>query len=360
MKSSDTHLDSKNNFDLIRFVLASIVVLVHAQAVSGNSTLPFTTYLSGSVAVQGFFVISGLLIVQSYERSSNLGRYALKRIRRIYPAYIFIILASAGLGLFLTTRTVSDYFGISLLRYLFFNLVFLNFAQDSLPGVFSQNPVMDVVNGALWTLKVEVAFYIIAPILVSLIRRFRAVPVLLTMYFGGACVYLIGEYLAAKTGQFLFHQIGRQLPGQAAYFAVGVAAYYISKNRRLPPLPMFGVGLALFILSATAGGDLAYAIIRPLALGLIVLGLGYAYYLGNFGKYGDFSYGIYIVHFPIIQTLLHFGFFQDPLIYTLASYGLALGASIGLWHGIEKHFLRSSSHYRRVEHDVSSLESPTG
>jgi peptidoglycan/LPS O-acetylase OafA/YrhL len=69
-------------------------------------------------------------------------------------------------------------------------------------------------------------------------------------------------------------------------------------------------------------------------------------HLGNFGKYGDFSYGIYIVHFPVLQLLIAYGYFEDtPWLALLTATVLVVSAAILLWHMIEKPFLRRSSHY---------------
>jgi len=199
----------RNNFDLIRFVAASMVVLFHVQMLRADTTLPFLSL--GDVAVQAFFVISGLLIVQSYERSSSLASYSAKRVRRIYPAYFFIVVAGSGLGLLITTETIAGYFGPDLFQYLAFNLAFLNFAHPGLPGVFAQNPLTSAVNGALWTLKIEVAFYVAVPLLVLLIRRTGPIPLLVAMYLGGAAWLLACDYLAAQTGRQVFIAIGKQL-----------------------------------------------------------------------------------------------------------------------------------------------------
>ncbi len=69
-------------------------------------------------------------------------------------------------------------------------------------------------------------------------------------------------------------------------------------------------------------------------------------WLGNFGKYGDFSYGIYITHFPILQVLISAGAFGYSPILGLAVAGvLVFITAYVFWHFIEKPFLKKSSHY---------------
>jgi len=83
------------------------------------------------------------------------------------------------------------------------------------------------------------------------------------------------------------------------------------------------------------------------ALGAIVLYLALGLRcFGNFGRYGDMSYGIYIFHFPIVQTLVSFGVFRrDPWLALGIASGLVLLTAFLSWHLIERPFLRRSSHY---------------
>ena len=68
--------------------------------------------------------------------------------------------------------------------------------------------------------------------------------------------------------------------------------------------------------------------------------------MGNFGKYGDFSYGIYILHFPIIQLLLNSGWFSEsPWYFLVAVIIITTTDAIAMWHLVEKRFLFRSSHY---------------
>ncbi|MSQ58109.1 MAG: hypothetical protein EXR36_00235 [Betaproteobacteria bacterium] len=66
----------------------------------------------------------------------------------------------------------------------------------------------------------------------------------------------------------------------------------------------------------------------------------------NFGKYGDFSYGVYILHFPIIQVFLQMGWFGESPWYFLNAVILAVSVSaVAMWHLVEKRYLLRQSHY---------------
>ena len=92
-----------NNFGIIRLVLALLVIVSHVQElIDGNRsnellTRLFHTRSFGDVAVDGFFVLSGCMILQSWQRVPKLWPYLCKRCLRIYPAFITATLVAAFL-----------------------------------------------------------------------------------------------------------------------------------------------------------------------------------------------------------------------------------------------------------------------
>lgn len=333
---------TRNNFDLLRLLFAATVCLVHAYALSEFPQLsPIATILSSSVAVKAFFVVSGFLIFMSYERSSSLRSYAQKRVRRIYPAYFTIVMLCA-LGLVVaSSKGAADYFTGTWWRYVAANLAFLNFVQPTLPGVFESNN-MAAINGALWTLKIEAMFYISVPLFVFLIRKTKALPVLMLTYLASAIYALLLNRIAQQSGSSMYAELARQLPGQLSYFMAGAFFYYF--------LPLFEKYVGYFLVAGIAilaANQLwPLPLLEPLALASVVVFFGLFLYVGNFGRYGDFSYGVYIVHFPIIQLLLQYGSFADrPWLFLGAVVAFTGAAAMLMWHLVEKRFLLRGSHY---------------
>ena len=327
-----------NNFDLLRFVFAFIVFFEHSGALSSMPELKFTQYLSASMAAKSFFVVSGFLIFMSYERSSNLKKYISNRIRRIYPGYLFVIFSWAFTGALLSSLDFRDYFNIDWLKYVFYNTLFLNFLKPDLPGLFQDN-ILSEVNGALWTLKVEIMFYISVPLIVMAIRKYGVSPILLSIYF----LSFSYQFLINLWGGFLAEELGRQLPGQLVYFISGAAGYYYKDLFKKYYLFLITIASLFFIIPFF--GNLSF--FEPIFLAIIILYLSLIFpYVGNFTKYGDFSYGVYILHFPILQTLVQSGLFRSSpyLAFFLALVFVLVGAFL-LWHLVEKHFLKKSSHY---------------
>ncbi|MFN4225915.1 MAG: acyltransferase family protein [Hyphomonas sp.] len=334
---------AQNRFDLIRLLLASGVFAYHALALSAvapGSSLELTLATLAEVSIQGFFIVSGALVAGSWDRSSTLADYAGKRFRRLYPAYAVIILLPALISVSLTWD------GPSVLRYLGANLVFLNFLEPNLPGLFGSNRFTEV-NGALWTLKIEVMFYIILPLILLVLKAMRAQwwLVIAALYIAGS----LWAVLVPQIGDTSFGlALSRQLPGQMAFFAMGITLWKCAGQ-----LPRHWAKLGLLGAILTAA-SLASPLLEPLrALGLAGIISAIAFAPGpalSAARFGDISYGLYITHFPILQAMLATGLLRmlgAPAFFVLSAI-LVLAASFALWHLVEKPALRPTSHYRKV------------
>lgn len=344
---------NRNNLDCLRLIAASIVVLFHLGITGIQSFSVFGIVFSAHFAVKTFFVISGLLIYRSYTRSSSVRSYLEKRVRRIYPAYFTVVTLAAIALCLLTTLPLSHYFGLGFWKYLGANLLFLNFLAPSLPGVFASN-AMPAVNGALWTLKIEVAFYLSVPVIHYLCSRLGTRKVILTL-FGFSCLWKYGFMWLATThhtpgifsldrSRSIFGQLSVQFPGQLLYFCAGVLIllYFDTLKLHFKSIACLTAGIYLLDHFLTQGN------LDVIWISGVVFVFGFWRYFGNFSKYGDFSYGVYIVHFPILQTLIALGAARwNPALFLLVSLPLIGLAGFLMWHLVESRFLAASSHYRQ-------------
>src|SRR4051812_7074508 len=82
------------NFDYLRLLLAMTVMLVHLKVMPNGWPL-----WNSEVAVLAFFCISGFLITQSYMRSASLEEYFKKRVCRIYPPIVVVVVMLSAVGL---------------------------------------------------------------------------------------------------------------------------------------------------------------------------------------------------------------------------------------------------------------------
>jgi peptidoglycan/LPS O-acetylase OafA/YrhL len=341
----------RNNFDVLRFAFAFTVFLFHAHVLSGETALaPLSRYFSADFAVKAFFVVSGYLVLMSYENSRSLGDYVSKRVRRVYPAYAAIVIVAALLGAAITTLSLADYLSGGVGAYLAANLVFLNFLAPNLPGVFAANPFTEV-NGALWTLKVEVMFYVSVPVIAWLCHRLGTGRVLAVLYLGSLAYHLVLGHLAQVQGRELYIQLQRQFPGQLAYFVAGAAGYYFADALAKRWRALAIAAIAGYLWLAFFPNLALDAFLTPAVLGALVVYAAVGLrYLGNFGRFGDLSYGIYVIHFPLLQVLVAAGWFRaDPWLALAGATAALLVLATISWHFVEKPFLRRTSHYVLAE-----------
>lgn len=337
---------SKNNFDLIRLLLSLTVFLVHSYELSQKPELKIiTSFLSSGIAINAFFVISGFLISLSYERSKSSLDYLIKRIRRIYPAYVFVVLLCAIMAMALSDLPPNKYFSTGLIKYLLANLSFLNLLNPELPGVFTGNHVK-AVNGALWSIRFEVTFYLLLPFIGAIFHRYSKHGGFLFIFISIFLSYFFLDFISTELNNKTFSLLAFHLPVQLLCFMCGAFLFHYFNFFERNSLWAFLIAVACYIINKY----LNIPLLTPIFLSVITIFMAFNFmYLGNFGKFGDLSYGVYLWHFPVLQTLISLKMFDsNPYIFLLAATILVLALAFLSWHVIEKPFLKKSSHYRQV------------
>jgi peptidoglycan/LPS O-acetylase OafA/YrhL len=167
---------SRNHqFDLLRIIFATLVLLSHAPEITdGNASRELFHRFTGSpmtfgtLGVDGFFILSGYLIVQSWLGDPELINFLRKRVLRIVPGYLVaVVLSTLAVGLL--APGVDHFFrGLGLH---FFNSVVL-LSSPMTPPVFPGRPYA-MVNGAMYTIGYEFRCYLLVALLglCGLLRR---------------------------------------------------------------------------------------------------------------------------------------------------------------------------------------------
>ncbi len=288
-----------NNFTVLRLVLATLVIFGHFKTLAGLSNAG-GIYGYVDLAVNAFFIVSGYLVYGSFDNSPKVGGFYIKRFFRIYPLYAFMIIAQMVAMFILLKGNV----GLAeMLKYLISNLAFANFISPDMGGLLADahNPA---INASLWTLKIEVMFYAIVPVLWLLVQRvgLKILP----------AIYIASVLFAALAIHYGHESWTKQLPGQLRFFVVGFLLYhYRDKFRFSLPVAVF-LALICFIISSMRKDlfpEYIALLVEPIIIGAWVFICALRLPVLNL-KY-DISYGVYLIHAPLIQISLLLGIYED-------------------------------------------------
>jgi len=304
MKKFEIYTSGRNNnLNLLRFVLASLVIFTHSMGLTGNGDQEPLYHLTGqsfgSLAVDMFFVVSGFLIAKSWLSRQDLFRFFSARILRIYPGLLVCVLLSVLLlGPIFTSLPLLEYFlHIDTFKFAAENsTLIIKGVYPHLPGVFVGQGE-GAVNASLWTLPFELKMYALL-LLLGLVGFLRRYPVILlvactAVSYGYFIVYGEPLLLSGAFSRFIFFFFA----GSAIYLwrSSLVFSCYIS----LSCLLLFVVAVLFFDKTLAM---LVLALITPyitLYLALVPSGK-----LQLFNRFGDYSYGLYIYGFPLQQVAL--------------------------------------------------------
>jgi peptidoglycan/LPS O-acetylase OafA/YrhL len=322
----------EDNFLLLRFLAAALVIYGHAYAIMVEKGPPelfialgWPTY-SGAIAVDLFFATSGFLVTGSFLRRRNVLVFLWARALRLLPAYAACVVLSAFvLGALYTQLPVHDYLHHPDTRaYPWMNLQFGVDLRWELPGVFTDNPRRATVNGSLWTLPAEVRMYLwvaILGMLGILTRRAYATFMIVALLIAG---YFVPDGIPLVPFEGFVHI--------CAMFAFGALAY-VWRDR----IPVHG-GIAV-VLALACWLSNGTRMQPPLfALAELAFTFWFAYRLRwhGFNRVGDYSYGMYLWGFPCQQIVAHHLPGIAPLANAALSLPLAIALGIVSWRVIEK------------------------
>ncbi|MDH2399245.1 acyltransferase [Bradyrhizobium sp. SSUT18] len=259
----------------------SYVALGYFDPASLHTWSWLATY--GATGVDLFFAISGFIICLVAERPGfTRGDFALRRALRIYPLNALVTVAMLVMFSYRIAGSAADIEPLRILR----SLLIL--------------PQHAPINSVGWTLELEVAFYLVAVVLLPIGGRF-----LLLAY----CVAsgLVGNWLAPESPW-----IARFIGGHYLDFGAGIAAWIaIGRTRQHWPLSiiMIACGVGAYL----AGGRLAVSEMTPLACGLVVAGLAVLPAVPRpLLTLGNISYGVYLIHWPIMNLATWYAFTYTP------------------------------------------------
>ena len=251
----------------------------------------------GNVGVDLFFVISGYLIYGAVLRPRfRYARFLLRRVQRIYPAFLAVISIYLFLGFFSSNEHFKFYGSLpQKASFILQNLLLM-------PGIFPVRPMLAVS----WSLSYEIFFYLLLPLVVAVTAmrqwvRWTRISLFAFLLTAGLLLSPTLDNPRVRLVGFLFgillFEVADRFRGRStalvdlsilgAYLVALVFIYFIDSFRLVPEhslrtviTAIIGVGSFALCGFCFHGGGLLGSLLswRPLR------------YLGNM------SYSFYLVH----------------------------------------------------------------
>ncbi|WP_167099043.1 acyltransferase [Mycobacterium sp. DL592] len=313
----------------VRAVAALLVLGTHAAYTTGKYTHGFVglVYSRMEIGVPIFFVLSGFLLFGPWVRaaadgtdSPSVGRYAWHRVRRIMPAYAVTVVVAFLIYHFRSAGPNPGHNWMGLFRNL------------TLTQIYTDNYMFSYLHQGLtqmWSLAVEVAFYVALPILAYLLlavlcrRRWR--PWLLLTGLAALALVSPAWMVLVHTTHFLPDGARLWLPGYLAWFVGGMLLAVLGvigiRTYGFVAVPL--AVICYLIVSTPIAGEattsptgLAEALAKTGFYAVIATLVVAPLALGNRGWYarvlatrpmvwlGEISYEIFLVHLIVMEIAM--------------------------------------------------------
>ncbi len=339
-----------NSIGFLRWLMAFMVIFSHAGPLAGfYGGHDLGTQISdeqslGGVAVAGFFFLSGFLITKSKMGRASTPRFFWRRIMRIFPGWFLILIITAyvlaPIAYVREKGSIDGFWDASInspLTY-FSNNMWLPLQQHTIADMGTSLPFYTLHggfewNGSAWTLAFEFSAYILVGVLgiagALAHRVIGGIVASLIIFFAmmqwlgfgnlGAFGVVFADFrqlllLAPFAFGILFALFGDRIPidNRLAIVCMFVAVWTYGKGGWLP-LGQYAFCYVLIWFSIRAQ------------------------FLKSWDKHGDFSYGIYIVAWPLMQFAAYFKL-QDAgwLVYHVVIVVGCHAYAYLSWHLVER------------------------
>ena len=355
-------LDSRSpGFDLVRLVLAFLVLVSHTWPLGGfgrepSSPLTPDVLTLGGFAVAGFFAMSGMLVGRS-ALSRSPSAYVRARLVRIVPAYwtalVFSAFVVAWIGWTHERGTVRGFltfdatgpFGY-VVRAALFPTEFFHGVYDvfltSTP--FGRSAGSSFVNGSLWTLPYELRCYLVVGLLAIAAKRFGSRRTITTAWVLVGLFAIVRERRAGFVDATMGAYVDRLLVMLVFVFLTGaVVAVWADRIRLFGFVPIIAVvvgvaapllpsgGTSIFLAEHVSSATLAF-FLPPIAA---VVGP-----LGTWLRGIDLSYGTYLFAWPVQQLVAMWDWASGPWSFIAISGTITLALAAGSWFLVEAPTMR--------------------
>ena len=330
--------EHNNNFNLLRFFFASMVIISHVPELQdgnrNNEILSriFGTISFGEMAVDSFFVLSGFLIVKSWQDRPNIVAFLSSRILRTYPGFIAASLLCAFV--------VGPIYGLANYFQDFESIRFIlglsHLSLKGTPDVFLNTPY-PLLNGAMWTIPYEFKCYLLV-LICGLTGVLNKRWIWLSLFLICTISHISNRMELVHVPLDIYLRFGM------AFTAGG--CFYLYHNFLSWRSNAAWISLMLFF---------GFLFVKPLAEPALCLFFGYSilYYamagtsLLGFNRYPDISYGVYLYAWPINKiTLWHFPA-MNVYVAMVVVFVLSICAGTVSSYLVEMPFMRVKKFFRK-------------
>jgi peptidoglycan/LPS O-acetylase OafA/YrhL len=325
------------------------VVLYHLDVTIYNRQAPILDvpgFRIGWLGVDLFYVLSAYLLGQPFldGRARPYRKFLGDRFLRVAPAYYASIVLAVAFVLWLLPDNFHP-------QWAWLSLVFLS--NSHVDAYYAVNP-------ALWSLAVEMQFYLVLPFLARLFVG-RRWPIGLALCVGVALVFRAATYRWEDLGAPVVTPFDAlflgtfSMPAFLAHFGLGLAACRLRSVAHPWPAAVAAVPLILVpVLVWIPAGSVIFGfeslagqvLVRPLAasgFALLILaaaspgGLRRLLGTGPLRWLGDISYSLYLAHIPVhfaIDRWLDAG--VDPWRFAAFAGVASIAAGAALYYAVER------------------------